>query len=210
MKRINGIRFIRANMDKIYNIGAAIVILGALFKIEHISIGPLTGGMMLTIGLVTEAIIFLLSAFEKDETEKEKEDEAMVAMEARMNGVITHKIDKLLEQANLDVALIDKLSNNLANLNNASEALSDSVKVNILIKEYNDEIFEAIESFSLLNKQTKLQMKSVNKNVTVNSDIVEKSVDVSSQMNLLESNLKVLNEVYQGMLLSMGKNKSQK
>jgi hypothetical protein len=197
-------------MDKIYNIGAAIVILGALFKIEHITIGPLTGGMMLTIGLVTEAIIFLLSAFEKDETEKEKEDEAMIAMEARMNGVITHKIDKLLEQANLDVALIDKLSNNLENLNNASEALSDSVKVNILIKEYNNEIYEAIESFSILNKETKLQMKSVNKNVTVNSKIVEKSEDVSSQMNLLESNLKVLNEVYQGMLLSMGKNNSQK
>ena len=210
MKRINGVRFIRTNMDKIYNIGAAIVILGALFKIEHITIGPLTGGMMLTIGLVTEAIIFLLSAFEKDETEKEKEDEAMIAMEARMNGVITHKIDKLLEQANLDVALIDKLSNNLENLNNASEALSDSVKVNILIKEYNNEIYEAIESFSILNKETKLQMKSVNKNVTVNSKIVEKSEDVSSQMNLLESNLKVLNEVYQGMLLSMGKNNSQK
>ena len=34
-----------------YGIGAAIVILGALFKIQHISIGPLTGGLMLTIGM---------------------------------------------------------------------------------------------------------------------------------------------------------------
>ena len=41
-----------------YGIGAAIVILGALFKIQHISYGFLTGGVMLTIGLVVEAIVF--------------------------------------------------------------------------------------------------------------------------------------------------------
>ena len=38
-----------------YGIGAAIVIIGALFKIQHISIGPLTGGLMLTIGMAVEA-----------------------------------------------------------------------------------------------------------------------------------------------------------
>lgn len=59
--------FIRRNIDKIYNIGAAIVILGALFKIEHISFGPINGGLMLTIGLVSEAIVFTLSAFEKND-----------------------------------------------------------------------------------------------------------------------------------------------
>ena len=210
MKKINVIGFIRTNMDKIYNIGAAIVIVGALFKIEHISIGPLTGGMMLTIGLITEALIFLLSAFEEDQAEKERENEAVAAMELRMNGVITHKIEKLLEQAKLDVALIDNLANNLKNLHTASEALSDSVKVNNIIKEYNIEMSTAVESFSKLNKESQLQMKSINKNATVNSEIVEKSEDINSQMSLLEANLKVLNEVYQGMLQSMGKNNSPK
>ena len=48
-------------MAKLYGIGAAIVILGALFKLMN---WP-GAGSMLTIGLSTEAIIFFFSAFEK-------------------------------------------------------------------------------------------------------------------------------------------------
>ena len=44
--------------------GDAVLIIGALMKITHFSIGFLTGNVMLTIGLVTEAIIFALSAFD--------------------------------------------------------------------------------------------------------------------------------------------------
>ena len=51
-------------MNMAYGLGASIVIVGALFKIIHFEIGPLTGNVMLTIGLVTEAIIFAISAFE--------------------------------------------------------------------------------------------------------------------------------------------------
>jgi gliding motility-associated protein GldL len=54
-------------MNFAYGMGAAVVIIGALFKITHFEIGPLTGNVMLTIGLVVEAIIFALSAFETPE-----------------------------------------------------------------------------------------------------------------------------------------------
>ena len=40
-------------MNMAYGLGASVVLIGALFKILHFSIGPLTGGVMLTIGLVT-------------------------------------------------------------------------------------------------------------------------------------------------------------
>ena len=49
-------------MNMAYGLGASIVIIGALFKIIHFQIGPLTGNVMLTLGLVTEAIIFAISA----------------------------------------------------------------------------------------------------------------------------------------------------
>jgi gliding motility-associated protein GldL len=45
---------------KLYGLGAAVVIVGALFKIQH---WPFAG-TMLTVGLCTEAIIFFFSAFE--------------------------------------------------------------------------------------------------------------------------------------------------
>jgi len=47
-----------------YGLGASVVIIGALFKILHWEIGPLTGGLLLSVGLITEALIFAISAFE--------------------------------------------------------------------------------------------------------------------------------------------------
>ena len=59
----------KKTMNMAYGLGAAIVIIGALMKIIHFSIDSigLTGNLMLTIGLVTEAIIFALSAFDVPE-----------------------------------------------------------------------------------------------------------------------------------------------
>ncbi|WP_372473710.1 gliding motility protein GldL [Capnocytophaga sp. ARDL2] len=51
-------------MNFCYGMGAAVVILGALFKITHREFGPLNGNNMLTIGLIVEALIFAISAFE--------------------------------------------------------------------------------------------------------------------------------------------------
>ena len=51
-------------MNMAYGLGASVVIIGALMKIIHQDLGPITGNTMLTIGLVTEALIFALSAFD--------------------------------------------------------------------------------------------------------------------------------------------------
>ncbi len=40
-----------------YGLGASIVIIGALFKIMHFKIGPLTGGVMLTIGMAAQLLL---------------------------------------------------------------------------------------------------------------------------------------------------------
>ena len=47
-------------MAKLYGWGAAIVIIGALFKIQHWE----GASLMLILGLGTEAFIFFMSAFE--------------------------------------------------------------------------------------------------------------------------------------------------
>ena len=51
-------------MNFCYGMGAAVVIVGALFKITHLELGPLNGNNMLTVGLLVEALIFAISAFE--------------------------------------------------------------------------------------------------------------------------------------------------
>lgn len=62
----NGKRF----FNVVYSVGAAIVILGAMFKILHLPFG----NQMLMIGMITEAIVFLLSAFEKPSKEYKWEE----------------------------------------------------------------------------------------------------------------------------------------
>jgi hypothetical protein len=56
-------------MNMAYGLGAAVVIIGALMKIIHKDLGPLSGNTLLTIGLVTEALIFALSAFDTPDEE---------------------------------------------------------------------------------------------------------------------------------------------
>lgn len=60
----------KKQMNFAYGMGAAVVIIGALFKITHIELGPLTGNFMLTVGLLVEAAIFALSAFEPVEEDQ--------------------------------------------------------------------------------------------------------------------------------------------
>ena len=90
-----------------YGIGAAIVILGALFKIQHISIGPLTGGLMLTIGMAVEALVFAVSAFEPidddlDWTKVYPELGDADEEGTGAQGMLSQKLDNLLKEAQVD------------------------------------------------------------------------------------------------------------
>ena len=51
--------------NMVYGLGAAIVIVGALFKIQHWPYGSL----ILTIGMVVEALVFTYSAFERQQSD---------------------------------------------------------------------------------------------------------------------------------------------
>ena len=191
--------FIRRNIDKIYNIGAAIVILGALFKIEHIVIGPINGGLMLTVGLIAEALVFTISAFEKNE------DSVALGIQAESEDENSNnKGDSTLSTV-LDADVLKKLSTNFKNLTTASEALSDSVQINTIIKQYNDQMTTAVSHFNALNNETEKHLKASSTNANINANIVEKSKDVQEQLSALNSNLKALNQVYEGMLSAMEK-----
>jgi hypothetical protein len=50
------LRLSKNAMNMAYGLGASVVIIGALMKIIHQDLGPITGNTMLTIGLVTRGI----------------------------------------------------------------------------------------------------------------------------------------------------------
>jgi hypothetical protein len=86
--------------NMLYGIGAAVVIIGALFKIQHWS----GGNLLLTIGMITEAIVFTYSAFEK------KEDKIISSDPYDPSAIIKAQKEYIetIEQATKNISLINK------------------------------------------------------------------------------------------------------
>jgi len=114
-------------MGKVYGLGAAVVILGALWKILHLP----GASLMLIAGLGTEAIIFALSAFEKPH---EMPDWGLVypelhGLEPREKDVSVggggSELSALIQSGNIDARDVEKLSEGIRKLSATSSQLSD-------------------------------------------------------------------------------------
>jgi gliding motility-associated protein GldL len=203
-------------MNLAYGLGASIVIVGALFKIIHFEIGPLTGNVMLTIGLVTEAIIFALSAFEPvdsdldwslvypelaggESTIKKKETK-----EAK--GLLSQKLDELLKDAKIDGELMASLGDSIKNFEGVAKSMTPTINSIEATKKYGDELSLAAAQMESLNSLYKVQLESINKQASINEESAENAAKVKEQMQSLASNLSSLNGVYGGMLSAMNKN----
>jgi len=201
-------------MNMAYGLGAAIVIVGALFKIIHFQIGPLTGNVMLTIGLVTEAIIFALSAFEPVDDEL---DWSLVYPELAggqsmakggnqdAQGLLSQKLDNLLKEAKIDGELIASLGDSIKGFEGAAKNMSSTVDSIEASKKYGEELSLAAAQMESLNSLYKVQLDSASKQQTINEESVENAAKLKEQMQSLASNLSSLNGVYGGMLSAMNK-----
>lgn len=191
-----------------YGLGAAIVILGALFKIQHISIGPLTGGIMLMIGMGVEAIVFAISAFEPVEEDldwtkvyPELGDEDSSSMGAQ--GMLSQKLDNLLQEAQVDKELMNNLGASIKNFHTAAEGLSVASESISATQKYNEKVEQAAIQMESLNGLYQVQMESASKQAEINGAMIENSARLQEQMESLASNLSSLNGVYGGMLSAM-------
>ena len=200
-------------MNFAYGMGAAIVIVGALFKITHFEIGPLTGNVMLTIGLVTEAFIFALSAFEPVDNEL---DWALVYPElaggsakdkkekpADPQGLLSSKLDALLKDAKIDSELFSSLGNSIKNFEGAAQAIKPAVDSISATKKYSEELSMAAAQMESLNSLYKVQLESASRNAEANKEIAENAGKLKEQMQSMTANIASLNNVYGGMLSAM-------
>ena len=204
-------------MAMAYGLGASVVIIGALFKIIHYELGPLTGNVMLTIGLVTEALIFALSAFEPVDndldwslvypelagsmTSTKKKEQPKDA-----EGLLSQKLDNLLKDAKIDGELMASLGNSIKNFEGAAKGIAPTVDSMAATKKYGEELSLAAAQMESLNSLYKVQLESVNRQATINEESVENAQKLKEQMQSLASNLSSLNGVYGGMLSAMNKN----
>ena len=205
-----------------YGLGASVVILGALFKILHweLPLGgdlKLTGGTLLAIGLITEAIIFAISAFEPVDDDLDwslvypelaggqsnggKKDQPKDA-----EGILSKKLDELLKEAQIDSELMASLGDSIKNFEDVARNMSPTVESISATKKYGEEMSLAAAQMESLNSLYKVQLESVNRQSTINEEAIENAAKLKEQMQSLASNLSSLNGVYGGMLSAMNKN----
>lgn len=195
-----------------YGLGASIVIIGALFKIIHYEIGPLTGNVMLAIGLIVEAIIFAISAFEpvEDDLDWSKVYPELAGGKAAERGdaqsMLSQKLDDMLKEAKLDAGLMQSLGESIQNFKGAAEHISPAVDSIAATSKYSEQLTLAAAQMESLNSLYKVQVESASRQAEINAESVENAGKLKEQMESLASNLSSLNGVYGGMLTAMNKN----
>ena len=207
----------KQKMNFAYGMGAAVVIIGALFKITHLEFGVITGNLMLTIGLVVEAAIFALSAFEPVDDEldwtlvypelangeaRKKAPKAEAPIEDAQ-GLLSKKLDTMLKDAKIDGELMSSLGNSIKNFEGAAKAISPTVDSIASTKKYSEELTLAAAQMESLNSLYKVQLQSASRNAQINEEVAENNLKLKEQMQSLTSNLSSLNNVYGGMLSAM-------
>lgn len=203
-------------MNFAYGMGAAVVIIGALFKITHFEIGPLNGTLMLSIGLITEALIFALSAFEPVDNELDwslvypelaggeaKKRELKKENPTEAQGLLSQKLDNLLKDAKIDGELMASLGNSIKNFEGAAKNMAPTVDAIASQRKYADEMTNAASSLEALNGLYKVQLDSASRNAEANKEIADNAAKLKEQMQLMSSNIASLNNVYGGMLSAM-------
>ena len=198
-------------MNFAYGMGAAVVIVGALFKLQH---WP-GAGPMLIVGLLTEALIFGLSSF--DPVDKELDWSLvypeLAGGEAKQRGkkedpkdaqgLLSQKLDAMLKEAKIDGALMESLGNSIKNFEGAAKAISPTVDSVASTKKYAEEMTKAASQLETLNGLYQVQLQSAERNAKINDEVAENNLKLKDQMQSLTSNLSTLNHVYGGMLSAM-------
>ena len=215
----------------IYSIGAAIVIIGALFKLTHFSIGPLTGNVTLAIGLITEAIIFVIFAFDAPKSEESYAWENVYpelldkdanpnpqhsSLALKSNDVkelevsLSDKLDQMLSDAKLDVTLFERLRTGIDKFSSSVDQINQTVDVTGSTQKYNDQLTLAASHLESMNALYALQLEHGKTQSEYSKKYVEdmqKSAAHSEKFNEefsgLTTNLNSLNRVYGGMLSAM-------
>ena len=207
------------NMAKLYGWGAAVVILGALFKITH---WP-GADIMLIVGLGTESIIFFFSAFEKPHEEvdwslvypelAQMDDESADKSKGRRNLSPTQELDNMLEEAKIDGDLIESLGSGLRSFGEAASKLNNTVESAAATKEYNEAINKAAKNMESLNALYEVQLTSSQKQTEATQQLLsnlattaEDSQKLQQEVASLTKNLSSLNGVYGKMLSAMNVN----
>ncbi len=181
-------------------IGAAVVILGALFKIMHWPFASL----MLIVGLGTEAFLFCLFASDIPHEEVDwtlaypelagmGHDGESDALEAANGLPISNQLDKLLEDAKIGPDLIESLGSGMRSLSDSANKIGDISNAHVATNEYVDSVKNASKNVSTLADTYQKAADSMSSLATAN----DAGYSIGESLNSVSKNLSALNATYE-------------
>ena len=201
-------------MAKLYGWGAAVVIIGALFKINHWPGAVL----MLIIGMGTEAVIFFLSAFEPPHVEwdwslafpelagmlpddtKVANDDKNGLMGGQDSDPLTAQLDKMLADANISPELIERLGQGMANLADSANSMSNMSTATVATDKFATNMDNAAEAAGKLLES----MKDAPEAVSTLSNIYKETaqsmtgeISYADEMKKMANSLSSINAMYE-------------
>jgi gliding motility-associated protein GldL len=205
----------KTTMNFVYGFGAAIVIVGALFKILHLA----GANFMLSVGLLTEAAIFAISAFEPIHSEP---DWTLVYPELaggeptsrKSGGSVSQQLDSMLAQAKVGPELIESLGTGLQSLSSNVKDMASMSSAAVATKEYAESANKAAANMNSISESSSVvsdslgsfssSLSGVLSNITATEHA---TAQFKSEIEDLNKNLSNLNNIYGNMLSAMGGNK---
>jgi len=204
-------------MNFVYGIGAAVVIVGALFKILHLK----GADIMLSVGLLTEAGIFVISAFEPVHMDP---DWSLVYPELagadpsegkKKTGSVSQQLDSMLSQAKIGPELIESLGNGLTSLSNNVKDMGTLSNAAVATTEYAESASKAAKNMNSIADSTAMVSDSMGnfsaglQGALTNINSTEAATaEFAGELSKLNRNLSNLNSIYGNMLSAMGASKA--
>jgi gliding motility-associated protein GldL len=190
-------------MPKVYGIGAAVVIVGALFKIQHYP----GAGVMLGIGLGVEAVIFFLSAFEPPHTDPDwskvypelADDYSGPINKPAVRGAsgkgdnVAQKLDHMLESAKIGPELIEGLGKGMRGLADNVKSMGGMSSAAVATEEYSKNVSSASKALLDMNKSYAQTASAMSEMANASGDAKQ----YHTQVQNITKNLGALNSVYE-------------
>jgi len=191
----------------IIGLGASVVLLGALFKIQH---WP-GGSIMLTAGMTVEAFIFAMlgllpphadyywERFYPDITKNphveahEKNIAAVGAKKLDSKESAAKSLDKMMEDANITPAAIKRLGDNFQRFGNTVEQMKDITEVTSATGAYSQSARDAADALGKM-KDT---FVGATKTMGAFNSAADDTMKFHDQVKTLSKNLGTLNQIYE-------------
>ena len=164
------------NMNVVYGLGAAVVILGALFKLQ----GWPGANIMLIVGLGVEALIFVLSAFDPPTSHDWDWSKVYPQLNPEGKASSAGQVSNIMKEAKLDPAVLKSVGDGMKKMAAQANNINDLAGASVAAKAYEESIKGATQSLQSVN-DSYMTISATAKDLANSSSSVKEAVGLTEE-----------------------------